>query len=709
MRIKTVWRVLVAVAVLVCTQPALAQDRAEEAETPSAEDDESATAEGDAHIETIVVYGRAQNLLSVAPSASMGVVGQAEISRTPFLRAGEVLEVIPGLIATQHSGSGKANQFFLRGFNLDHGTDFSSFLEGVPLNLRTHGHGQGYLDLNSVIPELIELVEYRKGPYYADVGDFSSAGTSRMEYFRRVEQPFVSVGFGSYDYYRVVTAISPRVSAGDLLVVGETQFYDGPWDLSEDVQKFNGFAKWTWGDQSRGVSLLASGYYSKWTSTDQIARRAVREGLIDRLGNLDNDLGGDTSRYTGSARVWNGLENTSRAQVYVVAYDLDLYSNFTYFLDDPVNGDEFKQIDNRTIVGTDLSQDIRHDLGPFSVSHTLGAQVRYDDIADVGLLHTAARERIDTIRKDEVDETSLGLYWKADTELLSWLRVYAGLRGDLYWFDVDAESLPANSGDDFDTAVSPKVGLTLGPWTSTELYFNYGRSFHSNDARGTTITVDPVSGDAAKRVDPLVTSDGAEIGARSAWVRGLQSTLAFWWLDLDSELLFIGDAGNTEATRPSRRYGVELANYWDVLDWLTVDGDVTWTHSEFRDSDPAGDDIPGAIETTVASGASVDFDNGLFGSLRVRHFGARPLDESGSVKSDATTLVNLQAGWEWIGFPWGDLTFTLDVLNLFDSHDDDITYFYASRLPGEPAEGIEDRHFHPVEPRSFRGYLTWRY
>jgi hypothetical protein len=285
--------------------------------------------EGDGRIEEVVVYGRSQNLVGEAPAASMGIVGQTEIERIPFLRSGEVLEVVPGLIATQHSGTGKANQFFLRGFNLDHGTDFSTFLEGVPLNLPTHGHGQGYLDLNSVIPEIIELVEYRKGPYYADVGDFSSAGTSRIEYMRRVDRPFISVGFGSYDYYRVVGAISPKLGGGDLMIAGETQFYDGPWDLSEDLEKFNGIAKWTWGDANRGITLLATGYSSDWAATDQIPRRAVRNDDIDILGNLDNDTGGDTSRYTASARFWNGVENTTRAQLYYTSYELDLFSNFT--------------------------------------------------------------------------------------------------------------------------------------------------------------------------------------------------------------------------------------------------------------------------------------------------------------------------------------------------------------------------------------------
>lgn len=698
-----------AVAASLCGLPAFAQQSPFEAEPTAAVESNADATDDEQGVEELVVYGRSQNLVGEAPAASAGVVGQAEIERIPFLRTGEVLEVIPGLIATQHSGAGKANQFFLRGFNLDHGTDFSSFLEGVPLNLPTHGHGQGYLDLNSVIPEIIELLEYRKGPYYADVGDFSSAGTSSIEYVRALDRPFIKLGFGQNDYYRVVGAISPQVGGGDLLVTGETQFYNGPWDLSEDVKKYNGIAKWTRGDEERGFSLLASGYASSWTSTDQIPRRAVQEGLIGRLGNLDDDLGGNTSRYTGTARFWNGIENTTRAQLYVVSSDLDLWSNFTYFLDDPINGDEFKQVDKRVVVGFDGSQDIRHSLGRFSILHTLGIDIRYDDISDIGLVRTADRKPVEVIRRDRVDETSLGLYWKGETELLSWLRANAGLRGNLYWFNVDAKTLPENSGEKFDTIVSPKIGLALGPWASTELYLSYGRGFHSNDARGTTIRVDPISGDPAQRVDPLVASQGAEIGARSGWVPGLQSTLAFWWLDLDSELLFIGDAGNTEATRPTRRYGVELANYWGPLDWLTLDGDVTFTHSEFRDNDPAGDDIPGAIATTVVSGAAVDFDNGLFGSLRVRHFGGRSLVEDGSIKSDPTTLVNLQAGWRWFDCPWGELTFTLDVLNLFDSKDDDITYYYASRLPGEPENGVEDKHFHPVEPRTLRGYLTWRY
>jgi hypothetical protein len=695
METKAVWRMLhTTIAIALGSLPAAAHEEA---------------ATGSLRIEEIIVRGRSEKLVGVAPAASAGRVGQAEIEQVPFLRVGEVLERVPGLIVTQHSGTGKANQYFLRGFNLDHGTDFSTFLEGVPMNLPTHGHGQGYLDLNSLIPEIIEVIDFRKGPYYADVGDFSSAGTSSIDYVRFLERPFASIGFGQFDYYRGVGGISPRVLGGDLLLAGDVEFYDGPWELEEDLEKFSGVAKWTWGDADRGLSLFASGYGSDWDSTDQIARRAVEQGIIGRFGNLDDTDGGNTYRYTGSAHFWNGAENPFDMQVYGVAYNLNLWSNFTYFLDDPVNGDQFQQADRRTILGVNLSQKYNHQLASVSIEHTLGMQFRRDNIADVGLFHTVARQRIGTTRDDTVNESSLAFYWNGHAHFLPWLRGYIGLRGDVYWFNVDSQTLPENSGDKSDGIVSPKVGVVFGPWAATEVYLNYGRGFHSNDARGATIETDPATGDPAQQVDPLVATNGAEIGARTTWLPGLQSTAAFWWLHLDSELLFVGDAGSTEATRPSQRFGVELTNYYQPLDWLTLDADFTFTHAEFTDHDPAGDHIPGAIETTIASGAALAFENGLFGSLRLRYFGPRPLIEDNSVKSDSTALVNLQAGYNWFDFPWGDLTLTLDVLNLLDSKDDDITYFYASRLPGEPADGVEDKHFHPVEPRMFRGYVTWRY
>ena len=655
-------------------------------------------------LEPVVVTGRAADLLGIAGSASQGQVGQTEIERRPLLRPAEVLEVIPGLAATQHSGTGKANQYFLRGFNLDHGTDFFTRLDGMPVNLPTHGHGQGYMDLNFLIPELIETVDFRKGPYYAEVGDFSSAGSADIHLFRTLPQGFAKFTVGQDDYYRLLVAHAPQLGPGRLLYAFEGHYYDGPWDNPERLKKFNGVLKYTLDRENTGFTITAMGYDSEWDSTDQIPERAVAQGRISRLGTIDTSSGGDTFRYSLSGEWWRKWQyGTTKANAFVIYYNLNLFSNFTFFLDDPVNGDQFKQKDERVVTGANVSHTFSTDWFGKSMEHTLGFQVRYDAIFDVALHKTRARRLVRTVRDDQVNETSLGFYYQNATQWFPKFRTVAGLRGDIFFFDVDSNN-PANSGSRADSIVSPKLSLIFGPWASTEIYLNGGFSFHSNDARGTTITVDPQTGAPADRVDPLVRSRGAEIGVRSTFIPGLHTTLAFWYLELDSELLFVGDAGITEPSRPSRRYGVEWTNFYRVLPWLTLEADFAFTHAEFSDDDPAGDHIPGAFETVISAAATADLPYNFFSSMRLRHFGTRPLIEDDSVRSDTYTSVNLAVGYKYKQF-----LAQLDVLNLLDSKDHDIDYFYASRLRGEPAAGVEDIHFHPIEPRTFRFSLTYKF
>jgi hypothetical protein len=668
-------------------------------------------------LEEMVIEGRAQDLTGYATTASQGRVGQVELEKRPILRPGEVLETIPGLMATQHSGSGKANQYFLRGFNLDHGTDFSTTLDGVPLNLRTHGHGQGWLDTNFLIPELIDYVEYKKGVYYPEVGDFSSAGTSAITTADELDKGIASLGIGSSDFYRGLLANSHKLGDGSFLYGLEYQYYNGPWDVPQNMDKYNALLKYTHGTPLHGFSLSFTGYHSTWTSTDQVPQRAVDQGIISELGALDPTDGGDIHRYSLGFEWWHHHENASTtANAYMVYSDLSLFSNFTFNLDDPVNGDQFEQVDERYLFGGKVAHNWQSQLfTDIPTQHELGLEVRHDHIPDVALHHTKARQRLGTTRKDRVEEFSFGAYYRNETQWFEKLRTIAGLRGDFYYFDVNS-SLDANSGSDTAGIVSPKVGLVLGPWYDTEFYGNFGLGFHSNDARGVTISVDPTDGiTPAQPVDPLVRSLGGEVGVRTTFIDGLNSTLSLWYLELDSELLFVGDAGGTEASRSSRRYGLEWANSYQVTDWLSLDADFTFTESEFTEPDPdpavLGDEIPGAIDFTAAAGASIDLPNGIFGSLRVRHFGSRPLIEDNSVRSDPTTVVNLQTGYRLAE----NLSLHLDVLNLLDSDDHDIDYFYASRLPdalvepNELAAGVSDIHFHPVEPRQFRGYVVWRF
>lgn len=642
------------------------------------------------NIDRVVTYGRAEQLIGTAESASDGVVGYDDFTTRPLLRVGELVEVIPGMVATQHSGSGKANQYFLRGFNLDHGTDFLSTLEGMPINLPTHGHGQGYLDLNFIIPEIIETVEYRKGPYSSEVGDFSSAGSTTFNVYDRLDENFTEVNIGQYGYYRIVSAGSTEISNGDLLFAAEGQLNDGPWVLDDDLKKYNAILKYSRDHGFMRSELLATAYHSTWNATDQIASRAVTSGLIDERGNLDDDLGGETTRMTLSAKVET---KNLKTQIYGQYYDFNLFSNFTYFLDNPIRGDEFEQVDNRSVWGGNISYSDDLTLDDIDVVWTLGGSLRYDNISEVGLHKTESRIRYQTIRDDEVDELALGAYADLKFYLSENLRITTGLRADRYSYSVDAIRT-ANSGTGNDIVLSPKFAAAYRLSEQVEVYANYGHGFHSNDVRGAAITVDPVSGDPVTNVPIIAKSRGGELGIRFEPTTDINFTVSGFWLELDSELVFVGDAGTTEVNDGSRRYGVEMAAFWQANEWLAFDVTAATTDAKFNlDNDNY---IPGSVGAVLGAGTTLTLDNGLTASLRLRHFGSAPLIEDNSVRSEPTTLVNFGAAYDISNY-----TIEFNIFNLLGSNDRDITYFYESQLQGE-ANAVSDIHYHPVEPFTVR-------
>ncbi|MEM1110451.1 MAG: TonB-dependent receptor [Pseudomonadota bacterium] len=650
------------------------------------------------------MIGRRQVLAGEARTASEGVVGQMDLAIRPLLRPGDVLEAVPGLIVTQHSGSGKSNQMFLRGFNLDHGTDFATWIDGMPVNMRTHGHGQGYTDINFLIPETVERMNFVKGPYHAELGDFSSAGGVHIKTFDRMEGSEIKLGFGENGFGRLLALGGQEVGGLYLSGALELQVYDGPWtDIEEDVEKINGLVKLSSQEDERQWSITAMYYDNEWNSADQIPKRAVDSGLIDELGSIDTALGGDSSRASLSAHMSHEHDDhRSEWNAYAIDYEMNLWSNFTYLLDDPLNGDQFQQVDDRTIFGGSYHRfwvggDDEH------FHHRLGVELRHDDIDSVGLYRTADRRRLETVREDSVEQTSVGLFYELAWRFTDNWRAVLGLRGDYYWFDVDA-GLDENAGDDSDGIVSPKGSLIYAFSDQTEAYISGGLGFHSNDARGTTISVDPASGERVNPVDPLVRSRGAELGFKTVWLDSWNASLALWYLELDSELLFVGDAGTTEASGGSERWGIEFNNFWALDEVWSLEADFAFTDAKFSDSGPEGDEIPGALDTVVTAAISAQYPSGWFGSFRVRYFGAAPLIEDGSVESDGSTMANLSLGWA--DDAW---RLQLDALNLFDSNDHDIDYFYASRLPGEAAEGVDDVHFHVFEPRQLRAYLSYRF
>jgi len=631
-------------------------------------------------------------------AASEFVLPASRVNAYPVSRPGEVLEVVPGLAITQHSGEGKANQYFLRGFNLDHGTDLAITVDGMPVNMRTHGHGQGYADINFLIPELISSMRIRKGPYYADQGDFASAGAVDIRLLDKKDPGLVQGTIGSFDYRRGLAIKSlPTQNGGNVLAAVEATGYDGPWEVPDKIRKWNGVLRYSNGTVDDGVSITGMGYTNRWTSTDQIAERAVNSGLISRFGSLDPTDGGDATRVSLSSRLAKTTGfGVSSLETYAIFSKLTLFNNFTYFLDDPVNGDQFSQTDRRTVTGFHASQTVTHSVASLPSKTKVGVQGRFDNI-DVGLDKTLQRTTLSTVRSDKVDENSVGVYWMNTTRFTPWLRTNLGLRADRFWASVDSGN-PLNSGKADASIFSPKFGVVLGPFNKTELFFNAGSGFHSNDVRGVTITVDPNTGQPADKVPLLVRSRGAEVGARTTVVPGLESSVALFVLDYASELLFVGDAGTTEPSRPSRRTGVEWTNHYMPRSWLAFDVDVAYTRARFTDVDPAGDRIPGAPGWVATAGVKLGEKTGWFGAMKLRYFGPRPLIEDNSVRSDATTLVNAQLGYKFDN----GIRVQLDAYNLFNSAAHQIDYYYVSRLPGEPADGVADRHFHPVEPLAVR-------
>jgi len=644
------------------------------------------------------VENPAENLVGIAAAASQGAITAAQLEARPVMRAGEVLETVPGMIISQHSGEGKANQYYLRGFNLDHGTDFSTTVAGVPVNTPTGAHSHGYADISFLIPELVSGVQFKKGPYFADEGDFSAAGAANINYVNQLEHPLVRLSGGSDGWVRVFGAASPRVGTGHLLGALELNHNDGPWARPDDYRKVNGVLRYSRGDNRNGFSLTGTSYWADWDATDQVPQRAVDSGLISRFGLLDSTDGGKANRHSVAAEFQRSSGPSSiRATGFLLRSSLNLFSNFTYFLDDPENGDQFEQAERRLAAGGRVTY---RRLGHLFERHTesaVGVQLRRDWLSPVGLYHTAARQRLATTREDEVGQTMVGVHAQTEIEWTRLLRTTLGLRSDVYQFDVTSDN-PLNSGSGSDSLVSPKVGVVFGPWRGTEVYANAGMGFHSNDARGAAISVDPLTGEPADRVTPLVRAKGAEFGIRSVRVRGLQSTVAVWYLGLDSELLFVGDAGTTDAGRRSRRIGIEWTNYARIKPWLTVDGDLAFTRARFADDDPAGDNIPGALDRVISAGMTIELRQPVFGSIRVRHFGPRPLIEDASVKPPSTTLWHGEVGYRLSN----KARVVLEVFNLFDADVSDIDYFYTSRLRGEPLDGVDDVHTHPALPRSAR-------
>ncbi len=656
-----------------------------------------------AAVQEVVVTASALRAAVGTDAASAGVVGADQLANRPLERTGQLLEVVPGLIVTQHSGDGKANQYFLRGFDLDHGTDFATSVDGVPVNMPTHAHGQGYSDLNFLIPELVDELSYRKGPYYADVGDFAAAGAADIHLKTHLDSTLLSVSAGEYGYRRALAAGSTPLGSGELLLAAQGRYQDGPWVLPEHYRSGAALLSYRTGDRSGGFTLESQLYGGRWRATDQIPLRAVADGALTRFGYVDPSDGGVTHRYSLGASLWRRFgEAELAANVYALDYFLDLFSDFTYFLD-PLQGDQFEQYDRRHVYGGELRWQ-----QPLSASGatvlSAGVQVREDDIDPAALYDTINRVRWRAVSTARVDEQHYAGHFSVTAAPTGWSRLNLGARLDTFRFGVAADR-PANSGAASVTLASPKATLVLGPWRDTEYFVNFGRGFHSNDARGTTLSVDPGDGvTAVPRVTPVARAWGAELGVRTTPVPQLELSASLWTLKLDSELTLDADASSIEPSAATRRYGLEFTALYRPAALVLVNAELALTHARYLDFQADGQYLPNSLAQVGAVGIALNRGTGLFGGVQLRYLGPAPITQDDAVRSHSSLLVSLQAGYHLTPA----LTATLSLYNLLNRQDEDIAYYYASRLRNERAP-VEDIHFHPAEPRTLRASLAWRF
>jgi len=646
----------------------------------------------------VVVTASTLDLMGKATTSSEGAVTKQELLLRPVYRVGQLLETVPGLVVTVHSGEGKANQYLLRGFNLDHGTDLATWVGGMPVNQRTHAHGSGYTDLNFLIPELASGIHFTKGPYYASEGDFSAVGSNHLGFVESLPSQ-VSVSAGTLDDQRLFAGGTIDLGHDQrLILAGEGVHLDGPWDHPDDLRKVNLAARYATGEPSNGVAVTALYYRGKWNATTDQPQRAVDQGLIGRFGTLDPSDGGQAERFSLSVEAAREDVGPGRisASAYAIRNELTLWNNFTHFLDDPIRGDQHAQNDRRAIFGGEVRYDLTGQIAGMRTDAAFGLQTRYDRIY-VDARHTEQRQVLETLLADRVKEWNVSGFGEATVHVSEVIRAVGGLRID--HFEADDHNLVGGlSADQAKTLVQPKGSLIFGPWEKTELYLSAGVGFHSNDTRAGTLA--DVGGIA--RPPFLVKATGYEVGVRTSAIPHVQAAATLFEAKFDSELTYNADVGQTEAGRPGKRTGIELTAQYRPAPWIELNANVAVSRARYTDGDPAGDHIEDAPAVVASAGMLVDNLGPWFGAVEFRDLGKHALVSDNSVKSSGYKEVNLDIGYKISP----TLKVQLNIFNVLNSHADAADYLYTDRLPGEPAEGVEDVHSHPLEPISARFGVT---
>lgn len=642
-------------------------------------------------------------------AASAETIRDRDLVLRPHATPEDILRVVPGLVIAQHQGGGKADQLFLRGFDADHGTDVALFIDGMPINMPSHGHGQGYADLHFLIPETIDRVDVSKGPYFPEYGNFDTAGAINLRTRRSFGESRLSAEYGSFNTYRVLGIASPKLSEGLPWLAAEVAGSNGPFDSPENLQRYNIFTKETLALNATTVlSILASAYGSGWSASGQIPLRAVEAGLLPRFGSIDPTEGGQTQRQMVVATLSHqSSRDIISLTAYLVRYRFRLFSDFTFQLRDAENFDQIEQDDARTYAGVNARFRTTRTWGDMKLISTLGAQARYDDTR-TELWHTRNRDRLADCFEDginpcsnaQINESNLSLYAEEDFRPAPWLRIVAGVRADMFDFNVAAQKIPTGpseartTGLEQKSIVNPKLQVVLKPTPWWDVYLDAGGGFHSNDARGVI---------AARGQGALPRAWGSEIGTRLRWNR-IDFATAVWQLYLQSEQVFSADEATTVPSEPTRRYGVDFEARWEILPWLWADGDLTLSKARFTQDRGNGNAVALAPTRTATLGISLLHPDGYKARIGMRHVGDRPAIQDESLVARGYTLLDVSVGYRHSFWEVG-----LIAENALDQKWREAQFANDSQLRRAPYNEnapVTDIHFTPGNPLNARASLS---
>ena len=649
-------------------------------------------------IETVTVTAERSQLLGIAATSSQGIVTADELQLAPAYRPGQLLETVPGLIVTSHSGEGKANQYLMRGFNLDHGTDLATFVDDMPVNEPTHAHGQGYTDLNFLVPELTGGVTFTKGTYFADEGDFASVGSDHISIVNEIPTEATAT-IGTLGFERVFTGGATDMGDGTLLGALELQHYDGPWTHPDDQRKFNTVLRYSEDDSQSGFSITAMGYGSLWNATTDQPVRAMTEGLIGRFGSLDPSDGGLADRFSLSGQYHADTNiGTFEANAYAITNRLTLWNDFTHYLVDPINGDQEAQNEARLTLGGGVSDKFSDALLGADNEFLIGLQTRYDN-NHVSRDQTKDRAYLSTTEDDYVNLGSVAGYAQDTMHWTGWLRSVLGVREDFQAANDDGSNAGATAASIFE----PKGSVIFGPLRNTELYVSAGDGFHSDDVRG----VDQAKITGIAGAPLLAHQFGEEAGIRSTLLPNLTATLTYFKLDSQSETTYDPDVGQDSAGPGSKRSGVEFNTTYQALTWLEFYTSFAISRARYTS---AYDDGTGHIGYFIPNAPTIIGSLAVYvkrlgpwsGSLGYRYLGEYPLTPDNQEKApgygewDGEVSYALSKVW----------TGSLGLYNILNAKANAAEFWYIDRLPGEPAGGAAGIHIHPLEPLMARITLS---